>query len=108
MKEKIPVRMYSLKTFYEEFGMDYVPTREAREVISKTHMYELRGWLDNDMWYEGMKNRDGSYIQASYALKFSNYWRVNARGILALYELFNIADENLREVAKKLLLGEEV
>jgi len=108
MKEKIPVKMYSLRKFYEEFGMSYAPTREVRQVISKTRMYELRGWLDNDMWYEEMQNRDGAYVQASYALKFSNYWRINARGILALYEHFKIADENLRMAAKKLLLGEEI
>lgn len=107
-KPRIPVRMYSLKKFYDNYGMNWISTRDFKSLeITKAHMYELRGHLENKIWNEKMKNRNGSRVYAKGAMKIGNFWRITPRGLLALYEYFDIADENLQEVAKKLLLGED-
>ena len=106
---KIPVKMHSLKKIYEEFGMDWAATRELKELnISKARMYELRGELEKTIWHDGIENHDGSEVHAEYAMKIGNFWRISPKGLLALYNHFEIADDNLKEVALKLLLGEEV
>jgi hypothetical protein len=106
---KIPIRMYSLKKLYEKAGMNFISTCELKELgITKAHMYELRGDLEFYIWHKNLTNRDNSKVYARGSMKIGNFWRISAKGLLSLYTYFDLADENLKEVTKKLLLGENL
>lgn len=107
MKEKIPARMYTLKNLHNACGLNWISTREAKTIITnRYHLYELRGDLENKIWNENLRNRDGSSVYAKGAMKNGNFWRISPKGILNLYRYFDIGDY-LDLVAKKLLLEEE-
>lgn len=99
--------MYTLKEFYNNFGLNWTSTRDCLNAkLKKAHLYELRGDLENILWSPQMKNRNGNYVQAYGSQKIGNYWRLTPRGIMRLYEYFGILD-NLNLVSKELLLGKK-
>ena len=107
--KKIPPRIYSLKKIYKNFGTNWIPTRDFEDLgISKPHIYQLRGELKYVKWNNKLINSDGSKVFAKGPMKNGNFWKITPKGFLSLYKYFDIFDENLKDVAHKLLLGEEL
>ncbi len=97
-------RFLSLRKFYEEYGLDYVRSRDAKDLITKAHLYELRPFLKENMWNAKIDP------MGSYTDKISGYWKITLEGLSKLQELYpndeNLIDrisDDIRLMAKKVL-----
>ncbi len=98
----IAKRFFSLKKFFLEYGVDYVRSRDAKDLITKAHLYDLRPYLEEKHWsYDIDKN-------AAYTDKISAYWRITPLGLVKLDELFPELSEELDgyivDATKKMLV----
>ncbi len=80
----------SLREFYEEYGLGYVRSRDAKDQFTKTALYELRPLLSYNRWTPEIDPH------GEYSDKLSNYWRITTKGLIKLQELFP-EDEDLNE-----------
>ena len=98
----IPKRMFSLKKFFEQYDTKYVRSREAKDLITKSHLYELRPLLEETMWSPRIDP------MAQNSDKISGYWKISDEGLMKLYELFpelqEEIDKHIARIAKKTLV----
>jgi len=78
----IAKRFHSLRKFYEHYGLSYVRSRDAKDVFTKTALYELRPLLSKVFWSLEVDPR------GAYSDKLSNYWKITSQGLSKLQELF--------------------
>lgn len=86
----IAKRFYSLRKFYDECGLGYLRSRDAKDQFTKTALYELRPFLTYDRWSPEVDPK------GAYSDKLSNYWRITEKGLVKLQELFP-EDEELND-----------
>jgi hypothetical protein len=102
--KKIRVKFYSLKIFYQTFGMNWIPTRDIKDVMKYNHLLDLSNtfdhYLESVYWNKGLRNRDGSIPYSKQQMKNGKYYRITHIGLEVLYELFGIKDKNLKLVIK--------
>jgi len=103
---KIPVRMESLKIFYEKYEVDWTASRYIKPIMLKNnHVYTLRdnGELEISYWYDELVNRDKSIPKAIGQMKNGQYWRITVHGLAELAKYYGIKDENYKLVTKAML-----
>lgn len=86
----IAKRFRSLREFYEEYGLGYLRSHDAKDRFTKTALYELRPFLSYTRWSPEVDPC------GTYSDKLSNYWYITEKGLIRLQELFP-EDEDLNE-----------
>lgn len=107
---KIPIRYDMLKRLYKEIGLNWISTRDFKDLgVSKPQMYSLKyeKSLEKYLFINELQNYDGSLVSAQGSEKIGNFWRITGPGLLKLCKYFKInIDDSISFIAKELLLGE--
>jgi len=97
-------RFLSLRKFYDKYRLDYVRSRDAKDLITKTALYELRPFLSKVFWSPEIDP------QGTYTDKISSYWKITLEGLSKLQELYpndgNLIDrisDDIHLMTKKVL-----
>jgi len=91
-------RFYSLRKFYDKYGLGYARSRDAKDAFTKTALYELRPFLSYFRWSPEIDPL------GAYSDKLSNYWKITLQGLSKLQELFPNDEELMDRISDDICL----